>query len=168
MNTCDFSPDRQYRYTLTHAITPGFEELIGSTLTAECVFIGLNPSTADEQQEDPTIRRCIGYANTWGYDVLTMLNIFAYRSTNPKRLYRHYIDPIGPDNDRFLVEVCQRAQLVVCAWGAHGSYHNRAANVRSMLQKAEVVLHYLKLVGSGQPGHPLYLPGNLEPTPWLD
>lgn len=159
MNICNFSEDRKYRYTLTKKFV--------SVPRSICVFIGLNPSTADENQDDPTIRRCIGYASHWGYEALTMLNIFAYRSTDPKVLYQKSFDPIGSDNDQHIVVAAQGANLVICAWGAHGELNGRGFQVKSLLQSLSINLHFLRQNTDGQPTHPLYLPRTLEPVEWL-
>lgn len=132
-----------------------------------CVFIGLNPSTADEHESDPTVRRCINYAERWGHGRLIMLNLFAFRATDPKRM-KIVPDPIGPDNDRTLIATAalaiQSGGIVVAAWGAHGGHLNRAAAVRTLL--APFSLHYLTLTKAGEPGHPLYLKGDLKPERW--
>lgn len=125
------------------------------------MFVGLNPSTADETQDDPTIRRCIAYAKAWGFDALCMTNLFAYRATQPEDMLAQE-DPIGVDNDAHLVALAATAGVVVAAWGTHGVHLGRDASVRAALSN----LHFLKLTHSGQPGHPLYLPKTLTPIPW--
>lgn len=125
------------------------------------MFIGLNPSTADETQDDPTIRRCIGYAKDWGYGGLLMTNIFAYRSTDPKWLLE-CADPIGSQNDDALLNCYQEADIAIAAWGTHGTLKDRNIAVRKLLPK----LHYLRLTKDGHPGHPLYLPKTLKPILW--
>lgn len=125
------------------------------------MFDCLNPSTADEVQDDPTIRRCIGYAKRWGYAGYCMTNIFAYRATDP-RVMLSASDPIGIENDHYLNECARGAGIVVAAWGAHGAHMNRGAAVAKLLPD----LHYLRLTKHGFPGHPLYLPSKLAPMPW--
>lgn len=147
-----FSADRQYRYTLWR------EWLLGE---GYAMFIGLNPSTADELNDDPTVRRCIGYAESWGFKGLMMTNIFAYRATDPVQMMRQF-DPVGPANDAHLRLMAKNAGVVVAAWGAHGIHMSRGSQVRRMLEP----LHYLKFTKSGQPQHPLYLPKILRPTLW--
>lgn len=83
-----------------------------------CMFIGLNPSTADETEDDPTIRRCIGFAKDWGYGGLIMCNLYGFRSTDPKGLLA-CADPVGPRNDEALAACAGKAALVVAAWGMH-------------------------------------------------
>lgn len=125
------------------------------------MFVGLNPSTADATLDDPTIRRCIGFAKAWGYAGLMMTNLFAWRATEPRNMLAAE-NPIGPDNDRVLSEAHDNAALSVAAWGAHGTYLDRHNAVRALLPR----LHYLRLTKDGHPGHPLYLPSSLKPVKW--
>lgn len=125
------------------------------------MFVGLNPSTADETLDDPTIRRCVGFAKDWGYSGLCMTNLFAFRATDPAKMLAAP-DPVGPDNDKVLQELAQNAGVVVAAWGTHGAHLKRDAHVRSLLPR----LHCLWLTKAGFPGHPLYLPKNLTPQPY--
>ena len=113
-SAAEFSPDRVYRYSLWR---------FWSKNGGYAAFISLNPSTADEHEDDPTIRRCIRYAKDWGYSGLIMLNLFAYRSTNPKRLYT-IDDPIGPDNNFHLRSASSKAQVTI---------HNRPAGIERAL-----------------------------------
>ena len=147
------SPCRAYRYALWRRWGRG----------PYAMFIGLNPSTADETNDDPTIRRCIAFARAWGYEALCMTNLFAYRATNPADL-KKTSEPIGWGNDRTLRDLAPGAGVVVAAWGAGGSYLRRSDSVRLMVPG----LHYLRLTKDGHPGHPLYLPANLEPQPWVN
>lgn len=126
------------------------------------MFIGLNPSTADEVINDPTIRRCIGYTKDWGYSNLCMMNLFAFRETLPI-LLKKAENPVGPDNDDALLTMAEKAEVVVAAWGNHGSYMGRDEEVKTMLSQ----LHYLRLTKEGFPNHPLYLPKELKPIPWI-
>jgi hypothetical protein len=125
-------------------------------------FCMLNPSTADATQDDATIRRCIGYAKGWGYGGLVVTNLYAFRATDPKDLWaaRHH-ERVGPDNDRTLLEVATKADLVICAWGVHGTRDGRGSAVRRMLRDAGVPTYRLALTGKGEPAHPLYLPAIL-------
>jgi len=143
----------QYRYALWRRWSHG----------PQVLFVGLNPSTADATLDDPTIRRCIGFAKAWGYGGLLMANLFAWRATDP----RHMIaasDPVGPRNDHALIKAHGQSALAVAAWGAQGSFLGRDRLVRALLPR----LHILRLTKSGQPGHPLYLPSSLRPVPWVD
>jgi len=118
------------------------------------VFIGLNPSTADENVNDRTITRLIKFAYYWGYGGMYMLNIFAFRSTDPKGL-TSYPDPVGPDNDKYIHETCKKpyTRKVVAAWGNHGKLFNRAKIVRDNIPN----LYCFRVTKQGEPEHPLYL-----------
>lgn len=131
-----------------------------------CVnFIMLNPSTADAVSNDPTVRRCIGFARSWGYDGLTVTNLFAFRSTDPAQL-ETAADPIGPDNDINIRSVALTAPLVVCAWGVGGRLLDRSDAAFRLLR--DLPLHHLSKTGGPrpQPKHPLYLRRELAPVRW--
>ena len=149
-----FSPARKYRYTLHR---------IWDVDKPTMAVIGLNPSTADETKDDPTIRRCIGFAKLWGYGGLYMLNLFAYRSTDPAAL-KIVKNPIGPDNDKAILEVASKCKLVIAAWGNDGAIDGRGHAVRNLLTGFGLDVHCLKKNMNGTPAHPLYLPGDLQPT----
>lgn len=153
---CAFSEDRRYRYTLWRHW--------GATERPRYLqVIGLNPSTADEVQDDPTIRRCIGFAKAWGYDALCMTNLFAFRATQPADM-KAAADPIGPDNDWWLRECAAGAGLVLAAWGVHGDYLGRAAEVVRWFEGWEYPLHALGTTKGGHPRHPLYVAGSTGAT----
>ena len=150
----EISPCGLYRYTLWRWFGMGDRTVR---------FIGLNPSTADANQDDPTIRRCADFARRWGFDRLCMVNLFAYRATDPRELpaaAERGVDVIGPENDDWLRRT-DAAALTVAAWGNMGWIHGRDAAVSAGRQ-----LHYLRLTALGAPGHPLYLPATLAPQPW--
>ncbi len=149
-----FSSCQRYRYSLLRE---------WSATQSKVLFVGLNPSTADAELDDPTIRRCIGFAKAWGFGGLYMGNLFAFRSTDPKGLLTAS-DPVGPDNDAVLLQLAQAAGLVVAAWGNHGAWMDRAGQVKSLFGPLSI----LKLNRSGQPAHPLYLKGDLRPMPWME
>lgn len=150
--TAIFSYDRVYRYVLWRR---------WDKAKNYAVFIGLNPSTADEKEDDPTIRRCIRFASDWGFGGLAMINLFGFRATDPADM-KSATDPVGPLNDRHINTVIDRAGIVIAAWGTHGSFRNRGSIVRSMVAG----LHVLKLTKNGYPAHPLYLPKTLKPIRW--
>ncbi len=150
--TATLSDNRKYRYTLWR--TWEYEK-------SYVVFIGLNPSTADETEDDPTIRRCIGYVKSWGYGSLCMVNLFAFRATNPINM-QIQSEPVGPENDTFIFDVCKKAMLVIAAWGTSGTFLQRDKEVIKLIPN----LHYLKLTKLGFPAHPLYLKKNLKPVKW--
>jgi len=122
--------------------------------SGKCIaFIGLNPSTADAIKDDPTIRRCIGFAKAWGGNTLLMVNLFGLRSTSPLAL-RSTADPIGPENDAWLDKVVSSADVVVAAWGNHGCLLGRSDDVRRRFGGR---LQVLAMTKAGMPKHPLYI-----------
>ena len=125
----------------------------------------LNPSTADAFALDPTNRRCVGFAQRWGFGALVTTNVFAWRSTDPRGL-RDADDPVGVDNDDVLVRAARRADLVVAAWGVHATLAGRGETVRGLLAEAGVDLHVLRLTKDGHPGHPLYVSSATSAVPW--
>lgn len=149
------SPSRRYRYCLwrTWGKAPG----------DYVVFIGLNPSTADETLDDPTIRRCVGFAKRWGYESLCMMNLFAFRATKPAALYQAE-SPIGPLNDDFLSVLAKGATRVVACWGNHGSLQSRDVTVRNaQLVSSPLCFGTTK---AGSPKHPLYVPYETDLLPF--
>lgn len=119
------------------------------------LFIMLNPSTADETQDDPTIRRCMAFARRWGHGGIVVGNLFALRSPHPADL-RTCADPIGPDNDAWLTRLAQDCTAVVGAWGNHGTFMNRGQEVAARFPN----LRCLGLTKRLQPRHPLYVPAD--------
>jgi hypothetical protein len=156
--TAVLSPCGLYRYRLGREV-----QADGGTVN----FVMLNPSTADASIDDPTIRRCVGFARSWGFGGLVVTNLYGLRSTDPAGLLSSP-DPVGPDNDRHVREVAGAAGLVVCAWGAFGAPSGRArvARVLGLIREAGRVPHYLKLTAAGHPGHPLFLRSDLTPIRW--
>ena len=152
--SAEFSFTRVYRYKL---------ERIWDADKATCLFIMLNPSTADENVNDRTVAKCIKYASNWGCGRLLVGNIFAYRATDPKRLKKVH-DPVGRGNDEALLSLMSEADLIVCAWGRHGNILGRQDEVEILLRGQETLcLDHNK---DGSPVHPLYQKGNLKPMPW--
>jgi hypothetical protein len=129
-------------------------------------WIGLNPSTADENRLDPTLRRVVKFSMDWGFGGFVMLNIFALRSAYPKVL-RQVDDPVGPKNDSTICCWARKAQTVVAAWGADGNLFRRADHVSQLLKVLGVEPRCLGRTGAGQPRHPLYIKSTtpLEPYP---
>ncbi|TMG72243.1 MAG: DUF1643 domain-containing protein [Chloroflexi bacterium] len=150
MSGASFSRDRRYRYRLWRR---------WDAARPVVAFVMLNPSTADAARDDPTIRRCIGFARSWGYGRLEVVNLFAYRATDPRSL-RHVPDPVGPANLRHLAAATARARLVIAAWGADPSANDAPARKR-VLSRPE--LRCLGLTRSGAPRHPLYVPATARP-----
>ena len=148
-----FSPCDTYRYALGREWASG-----NGTLN----FLMLNPSTADSVKNDPTVERCEQRARKMGFRRLIVTNLFAFRSTDPKWL-RLIGDPVGPENDRFILAAAKESRMVIAAWGDHGKLFGRSSAVRAML--SGVNLHALKLNASGEPKHPLYC--SYETKPFL-
>lgn len=130
-------------------------------------WIMLNPSTADAAQDDPTIRRCCGFAEAWGLGGIYVVNLFAFRATEPKRL-RTAPDPIGPENDSAIIGACMAGNLTVAAWGTMGELRGRGEQVLAMLRGQRLTAHHLGLTQGGHPRHPLYARGDLHPVPFAD
>jgi hypothetical protein len=128
-------------------------------------WVMLNPSTADAEVDDATIRRCSGYARAWGYRGYTVVNLFALRATDPRAL-DVATDPVGPDNDRYLYATAKAAKLVVVAWGQGGERANRDMIVAARLRAMGVKLHCLGTTKSGAPVHPLRQRADLRPIEW--
>ena len=145
-----FSPCHEYRYALWRIWDHG---------TKYAMFIGLNPSTADETHDDPTVRRCKRFAKDWGYGGLVMTNIFALRATDPKVMLAHK-EPVGKENDKYLAYLSSRAGIVIAAWGVHGAHRGRDQKVLRMVKGA----HHLGLTKGGLPRHPLYLRADTKPS----
>lgn len=119
------------------------------------MFLMLNPSTADEEDNDPTLRRCIGYANSWGYGGLYIGNLYAYRTKDRSKL-NYAENPTGDDNHRHLIEMLSKCDKIVCAWG------NGEGQPKKIFDNFSD-LHYLKLNDDATPTHPLYLKSDLKP-----
>ena len=120
-------------------------------------FVMLNPSTADATADDPTIRKCIGFAKRWGYGRVDVVNLFAWRATNPKEL-PNVLEPVGAKNNSHIFAVCRCADLVVFAWGSDKFARQRARQVRALLANVGTPTKALRLSKDGNPWHPLYVP----------
>ena len=159
-----FSPCRKYRYSLWRAI--GADWPIGT----RCAFIGLNPSTANELLDDPTVRRCWRFAQDWGHVHFHMLNLFPFRATDPRDMIEHEEDPKARELN---FEVCKlivaEADMVVFAWGNHGELQSRANEMLSRLASVPGFsdkAHCLGKTAAGYPRHPLYLSKATKPERW--
>lgn len=150
-----FSPCGTYRYLLQRSWD--------IRLKAVC-FLMLNPSTADASQDDPTVRRCLGFAARLGFGQIEIVNLFALRTTDPAKLREHH-DPIGPENDEQIVAAAHICDTTICAWGTNGTYQGRDKVVLTLLRDNGIKPHALRLSKRGHPAHPLYLPGSLTPIP---
>lgn len=149
-----FSPCERYRYELRRTWRPDLRPM---------VVVALNPSTGTALVEDPTIRRLLSFADRWGFGGLILLNLFAFRSTNPKALrsmVRSGQDPVGPDNDDAIRSVfrAHRQDKLLLAWGGHGDLIDRARRVTAMAMAEHGRPECFGLTKNGQPSHCLYLP----------
>lgn len=154
-----FDETDKYRYVLFRRLSEP-----GEGVKPVVSFIGLNPSTADAVNDDPTVRRCINYSKAWGAKTFFMLNIFAFRATDPKEMKRTR-SPIGSGNDFHILEVCKLSDIIVAAWGAHGDYRGRGSEVFKLVTEAGFELKCLGCTKAGLPRHPLYLRKDLKPEP---
>jgi hypothetical protein len=123
-----------------------------------CLFVMLNPSTADGKQDDPTIRKCVGFADRWGFGRIDVVNLYAFRATDPRELKRHLNwHAIGQDCDLHIGYAAGDADRIVCAWGNSNPSPQRAWTVVDTLRAHGKPLHCLGLTGQGNPSHPLML-----------
>ncbi len=155
-STAVYSDCERYRYSLTR---------IWDATGERVLFVMLNPSTATEVQNDPTVERCERRARALGFGAFQVTNIFAWRDTDPK-LMRAAADPVGPENDAAILMGCNWADQVVCAWGAHGAHMDRGQAVEVLLRGTGKPLYHLGLTKAGQPKHPLYIGYDRQPEPW--
>jgi hypothetical protein len=160
-----FSPCGKFRYTLWRHL-PGSLGLDGNGKDhrAYVQFIGLNPSTADNINNDRTINKLIMFAGRWGYHWMLMTNLFAYRTKDPKIMKAHpgAKSPIGIDNFRYVVNHARKADLVVCCWGNGGAHLHQAGVMRAALAAANVKLKCFRVTSTGEPEHPLYLKNSID------
>jgi hypothetical protein len=155
-----FSANERYRFSLWRRWK---EDVDRREMVA---FIGLNPSTADETKDDPTIRRCRGFAKDWGYGGMMMLNIFAFRATDPEEMKAAF-DPVGVGNDDALLDSSSKWGKIICCWGAHGGHLGRSERVQRRLVKYQIEAYHLGLTQKGEPRHPLYLRADTKPVLWF-
>lgn len=151
-----YSDCEAYRYSLTR---------VWEKAGRRALFIMLNPSTATEMQNDPTVERCERRARALHFGAFRVLNIFAYRATDPRDM-RRADDPVGPGNDAAIAQGLSWADQVICAWGTHGEHLNRGPHVEAMLRKAGGSLYHLGLSKAGHPKHPLYIGYQVQPVEW--
>lgn len=151
-----YSPCERYRYALTR---------VWDGDGARALFVMLNPSTATEVQNDPTVERCERRARTLGFGAFRVCNIFAWRDTDPRKM-RRAAEPVGPGNDAAIVAGCAWADTIVCAWGSHGDHLGRGAEVERLMRGTGRRLHHLGLTKAGHPKHPLYIAYSEQPRLW--
>jgi hypothetical protein len=152
-----YSDCERYRYSLTRVWEPA---------AARLAFIMLNPSVADERQNDPTVERCEQRARRWGYGSFRVVNIFAWRATDPLDM-RRAVSPEGPGNGTILAAAAYWADLTIAAWGVHGAHLDQGRRAARDLRRSGVTLYHLGLTQAGHPRHPLYLPYAREPEHWV-
>lgn len=158
----DLSDCGRYRYALWRTWD------VEAPLGLNVLWIMLNPSTADGAHDDATIRRCVGFARAWGYGGIRVVNLFAYRATHPRDLWR-YPEPIGPRNDAVIYrELLLCDGPVIAAWGAlpHGRGRARAEAVAAAVRSADRLLECLGRTQDGHPRHPVRLPRDVRRERW--
>lgn len=148
-----FSPCGLFRYSLDRQWGPAVPYVL---------WVMLNPSTADAEQDDPTIRRCIRFTQDWGYGALKVCNLYALRATDPLVLIGARY-PVGDSNDAYIRDCAGQAALIVCAWGTKAE-PTRSARVKEIIRSTGARPACLSMTKSGEPGHPLYLRGDLRPV----
>jgi hypothetical protein len=161
----DISPDGLYRYRLWREWRGGLEKNGHSRdggkwgQPKSILFVMLNPSTADGAQDDPTIRRCVAFAKSWGYDRMEVVNLFAYRATKPDVILAmgDADDPFGDRNTETVKYAAWDADVIVCAWGAHGGHLGQDETVRGWMEQRGKPLMALGFTAGGHPRHPLYV-----------
>lgn len=156
-STAVYSDCERYRYSLTRIWDPGGRRAL---------FVMLNPSTATEMQNDPTVERCERRARALGFGAFQVANIFAWRDTDPRAM-RAATDPVGPGNDAAILSGAAWADQVIAAWGTHGAHLSRGPAVERLLRGADRPLYHLGLSKAGHPRHPLYIAYSQQPEPWL-
>ncbi|SMR82385.1 hypothetical protein SAMN04488030_2736 [Aliiroseovarius halocynthiae] len=156
-STAVYSDCEKYRYTLTRVWEPEGRKAL---------FIMLNPSTATEVQNDPTVERCERRARTLGFGAFRVTNIFAWRDTDPRKM-RAASDPVGPANDAAILDSCPWADQIICGWGTHGAHLSRGAEVEALLRQSNQPTFHLGLTKDGHPKHPLYIAYAQQPERWF-
>ena len=153
-----FSRNGRYRYLLTRPIGTG----------PRVTFVMLNPSTADAFRNDPTIRKCIGFAQRWQCGQLTVINLFALRTPSPRDLH-HDPDPVGPRNRATIIQIMQQLipnqDIIIAAWGTHGQLHNQAEKSLRLMNQFGIEIECLGHTMGGHPRHPLYVRYETKRTP---
>ncbi|MCI2394877.1 DUF1643 domain-containing protein [Aliiroseovarius sediminis] len=152
-----YSDCEKYRYQLTRVWEPAGRKAL---------FIMLNPSTATEVQNDPTVERCERRARTLGFGAFRVTNIFAWRDTDPRAM-RAADEPVGQANDDAILDSCPWADQIICGWGTHGAHLDRGKTVERLLRDTRIPIYHLGLTKDGHPKHPLYIAYAQQPQPWV-
>ncbi|MEM7319288.1 MAG: DUF1643 domain-containing protein [Pseudomonadota bacterium] len=155
-STAVYSDCEAYRYSLTR---------VWNDEGRKALFVMLNPSTATEVQNDPTVERCERRVRTLGFGAFQVTNIFAWRDTDPRKM-RSAIDPVGPANNAAITAGADWADQIIAAWGTHGAHLNRGWDVERLLRQTGYPLYHLGLTKDGHPKHPLYIGYSVQPAPW--
>ena len=156
-STAVYSDCERYRYLLTRVWEPAGRKAL---------FIMLNPSTATEVQNDPTVERCERRARALGFGGFRVTNIFAWRDTDPKNM-RAAEEPVGMENDAAIVQSCDWADQIIAAWGAHGEHLRRGQAMEALLRDRGLPVFHLGLTKAGHPKHPLYIAYTEQPVRWF-
>jgi len=155
-STATYSGCERYRYALTRTWDPQGKGVL---------FVMLNPSKATEVQNDPTVERCERRARALGFGAFRVTNIFAWRDTDPFGM-RKAADPVGPDNDRAILDGAAWADQIIAAWGTHGAHLGRGPQTEALLRQTGQPLYSLGLSKHGHPKHPLYISYTQQPILW--
>ena len=155
-STATYSDCERYRYSLTR---------VWDADRGKISFVMLNPSTATEYQNDPTVERCERRARALGFGAFCVTNIFAWRDTDPRKMHAA-TDPVGPQNDAYILQAVNWADMVLAAWGSHGDHLNRGAQVQGLLHQTRAQIYHLGLTKAGHPKHPLYIGYATQPQVW--
>ena len=153
----------RYRYRLDRVLDPDKQGRV--------CWVMLNPSTADADVDDPTLRRCMAYTTAWHHGALVVVNLFAWRATEPSDIPANILDAVGPLTNMHIVRAVRESSIVICGWGATGPREHvrqREAAVLDLIKRCGHEPYALALTNGGQPRHPLYLRGDLRPTPLAD
>ena len=156
IDNAEFDHSRRYRYLLRRGLGMG---------EGRITFCMLNPSTADEQVNDPTIRRCIGFGQSWGYGELLVVNLSPLRATNPRDLYAAGPEPdyVWSENLHHIRQAATASGMMVLAYGNGGKWESRGAKVVAELDRQGITPYCLGRTGEGHPRHPLYVRGDTQP-----
>lgn len=153
-----YSDCEKYRYSLTRTWDASGRKVL---------FVMLNPSTATEVQNDPTVERCERRARTLGFGAFRVTNIFAWRDTDPRAM-RAADDPVGPHNNATISDGCDWADQVIAGWGNHGEHRGQGAIIKDMLGRKGCEIRHLGLTKTGHPKHPLYIAYVQQPEIWAE
>lgn len=154
------SDDGKYRYQLSR---------IWDATKIKCCFVMLNPSTADHDIDDPTVRKCIGFARQWQCGGIYIVNVFPYRATDPREILKLSRDELRGDRQKFfyyLIDAVQHSEFIICAWGNHGQHLLSSSWILGQLDGVERPKYHLGFTKVGEPNHPLYLPYSTERKYW--